>query len=191
MAEAESLGAIVRELRTAAHGRAVTVGDVVEAVGPRATGPLLFVPALIAMSPIGAIPGAPVVLATVIVAVAAQGLIARDHIWLPARLRRQRVSADRLKAALDRAERWVRPIDRNFGHRLTVLTGEPARIGVMLACIPLAVSMIPLGLVPFAVALPAATIVLLSIGMILRDGVVVALAAGVGAAAMSWAVTLI
>lgn len=187
---AESLGGILRELRGAAQGGSVSVGQMVGAIGPRATGPLLFVPALVAVTPVGAIPGAPAVLAAVIAAVALQGVFARDGVWLPRRLRRQAVSSDRLDAVLARAERWVRPIDRNVGGRLTLLTSEPARLVVTLLCVPLALAMIPLELVPFAAALPAGTILLLSVAMILRDGVVMLVALIAGAAAMGWAATL-
>ena len=69
-------GAVERILdrlhETAEKRGKVSVGDIVQALGDRSWGALPFIPALIELSPIGAVPGVPTTLALIIALFAAQ-----------------------------------------------------------------------------------------------------------------------
>ncbi|HSJ79451.1 MAG TPA: exopolysaccharide biosynthesis protein, partial [Erythrobacter sp.] len=61
--------------RTADQHDRVTIGNILDAIGDRSYGPALLIPALIEITPIGAIPGVPSFLALFIVLVAVQLLL--------------------------------------------------------------------------------------------------------------------
>ena len=190
-ASADKLTDLVQQLRDQADGGPVTVADVVDATGSRALGPLLFFPALLAMSPVGAIPGVPAVFAAVIILVAGQSLVSRNHLWLPDVIGKRELSADKLKRFLDKSEAVARRVDRILGNHLTFLVQQPAPKIVAALCILLALTMIPLELVPFAVAVPAGAILLFSIGLVTNDGVVIAVGLTAAAAAFGWTISLL
>lgn len=149
-----------------------TVGSLLRAAGNRAAGPLLFLPALVMVSPVGAIPGVPVVLCTLIMLVAGQVIAGAASLWLPGFLIKRRLPEQRVRGMID----WLRPyavrVDRVIGQRLSVLTGGLMTRLVAALCVLLAVLVYPLTLVPFAVALPGGAIMLLSLGLLTRDGIV-------------------
>jgi hypothetical protein len=87
----DSITATLHALKRAAQRERVSLGTLIDQLGQRTYGPLLFTIGLIAMSPIGAIPGASVVCATAIVLLAVQMSFGNRAPWLPAMLRRLEV----------------------------------------------------------------------------------------------------
>lgn len=102
---------------TAEGGDDVSVGDVVAASGDRGYGPLLFVPALIDISPIGGIPKLPKLLAAIMALVAGQIVLGCEAMWLPSLLRRRSVSVDTMSRTTDK----LRPVARWLGRWLHCL----------------------------------------------------------------------
>ena len=168
---------IVDRLRDqAADGSRVTVGDVVAAIGSRGYGPLLFVPALIELSPIGAVPGVPTLLALIIVVIAAQIAAGRRNIWLPQALSRRSVPGGDLERSADRMRPMARWLDRWFHGRLEgLLTGPFVRTGAVVAIL-LCLTVPPLELVPWASSAPMAAIAMFGLAMLARDGLLMAIA---------------
>lgn len=152
----------------------VSVSDVVEALGNRGYGPFIFVPALIEITPVGAVPGVPTLLATIIVFMAAQMLLGRHHIWTPGILGRRRIAGRKLRQAADKLQPVGDRLDRWFPGRLPQLTGAlPARLAAIVILI-LCLSVPPLELVPFASSAPMLTIAIFGLALTLRDGVLMA-----------------
>ncbi|MCK7615094.1 exopolysaccharide biosynthesis protein [Roseibium sediminicola] len=162
------------------------VGSLMRAAGSRAAGPMLFLPALVMVSPIGAIPGVPIVLTTVIVLVSVQVLAGASSLWLPDVLVRRGIPEDKVQKIID----WLRPkaawADRYLGRRLAFLAGGAMARAIAGLCMVLAVLVYPLTLFPFAVALPGGAIMLLSLGLLTRDGVVTLLGLSLAGGAI-WA----
>ena len=75
----------------------VSVQNVHTAIGEKGFGPLLFVPALIELTPIGSIPDVPTFLAVIIVLVAGQVLVERKQFWIPGFIARREVRSERLE----------------------------------------------------------------------------------------------
>jgi len=179
-----SLAGLFDEVLANARGSEVSFGEAVATFRQQAYGPLLLVPSIIALTPIiGAIPGISVLTATLIILIAAQMIVGRSHPWLPERLRNLSLDRDRLKQAistmrpyLDAMDRWTRP-------RLRFLTEPPLYLLIPVVCILLALLMYPLALVPWGVTLPALALTVLSVGLTIRDGYV--LAAGYAVTAIS------
>lgn len=151
-------------------GDKVSVGDLLDALDTRSYGPLLLLPALIAASPLGAVPGMSVVTGSIIVLVAGQLLVGRSHPWLPGRLLELSFDRSRLTATRDRMKPWLAWAERPVQARFTVLVDPPVEQAVAVCCLVLAALFYPLALVPFAVFLPAVAICFFALGLSARDG---------------------
>jgi len=167
------------------------VGSILRAAGSRAAGPLLFLPALVMVSPIGAVPGVPLFLCTLIILVAAQVVAGRSSLWLPSVLIKRRIPEKKVVEVVE----WLRPhaarADRYLGQRLTGLASAPVTRVIAGLCVLLALLVYPLTLLPLAVALPGSAIMFLSLGLLTRDGVVTLVGLAVAAAAFCTAVYLL
>jgi hypothetical protein len=166
----------------------VSVEDVVETFGSRSYGPFLLIPALIEVSPLGAVPGVPTVLACIIILFALQILIGRKQIWLPDFIEHREISSGRVKKAVSSLMPLARWADRWFHGRLRSLTkGVFIRVAAA-ACIALACLVPMLELVPFASSAPMAAIAMFGLALMVRDGALLlfACAIAVFAAGLSY-----
>lgn len=170
----------------AGKGDRVAVGDVIEALGSRGFGPFLVIIPLIDISPVGGIPGLPTAMALIVVLVAVQMALGRQHLWLPGFVRRRSLSSDRARKAVTKTRGIARFMDRWFHGRLPALTGggfvRVAAIGViaLACCVP------PLELLPFATTAPMLAIAAFGLAITVRDGVlmIAAMVLAVGAVAL-------
>lgn len=160
--------------------------SVVQTMQGRGFGPLLLAPTLMVLLPTGAIPGVPTMSALLIVLVAGQLVVGKRTPWVPGRLRQVSFERKKFRAAVARVRPWTERIDRLLKPRLRALTVWPLnRIGA-LACLLLAMAMVPLELVPFAAAVPALLIALYALALAAHDGVLALFSlAGVIAAAFA------
>lgn len=167
---------ILDRLRDTAEGeQKVWIGHIVDALGDRGYGPLLFVPALIDISPIGGIPTLPSILALIMALMAVQILIGREKMWLPGFLRRLSVKGERMTAVTDKLRPVARWLDRWFHGRLKWLTSRwVIRVAAVLI-IFLCLSVPPLELLPFATTVPMAAIASFGLALTLRDGLLMLL----------------
>ena len=162
----------------------VSLGDVLEKIGPRGRGVILLVPGFIGVSPVGAIPLVPTVLGVFTLLVAVQVLMGRDYPWLPGMLRDRAVKDEKLKDAVAKARGPAQWIDRHFGSRLEALTKRPAEMVAALLCVAFACVLPPLEIVPFAALVPFGAIALLGLALSLKDGVLMLVAFAASAAAL-------
>jgi hypothetical protein len=139
-------------------------------LGARSFGPLLLVPGLIGVSPIGAIPGLPAVMALIVMIVAAQMLIGMDHAWLPGALLRRSMAGKRLRQACNAIRPYTRFIDRLLLPRFALLTHGPFLF--VIAALVLAVAIVTpiIELVPIAGIVPNAAIVAFGLALTAHDG---------------------
>lgn len=177
----------LRDMGANAHRDPVELGEAVEAFGKRSVGPFLLVPALIEVSPIGGIPAVPTLLAIIIALSAAQILFGRDHIWLPGFLERRHVKGDKVVKAADKLAGVGRWMDRWFHGRLKWLTGPPFDRIAAGMCILLCATVPPLELIPFASTAPMAAIAAFGLALLVRDGVLMAVAMAASVAALGFA----
>jgi len=148
----------------------LTVDDVQEALGPDAFGPILLTLGILALSPIGDIPGASAVLGVFVFSVGVQMAAGRNKSWLP------RILADRSFKGryLRRSASLFRPVVRFLGMiiwaRMTFLTEGPFARTIAIFCAILALTMPPLEVVPFGATVPASAITGFSIALVAHDG---------------------
>ena len=170
-------------------GDTVTFGDVLDLFGDRSFGPIIvLLGLLVVVPPIGAVPGLPMIVGLVIILFTIQIIFGADRIWVPGFIEKRSISKDKLKAADKKAKPWLKRIDGLISQRITMLTGPWSVYASAVIVIFLALLMIPLELVPFAVAAPGAAITLYGLAIMARDGVLMLI--GYVLAAITTAVTI-
>lgn len=177
--------AVLSRAAEAGDGEQVTIADLIDGFGRRAYGPLLVFLGIVMLTPVGAIPGAPLVTTSLVLLLMGQSLMRQGAPWVPGRVRRFEIDRDRLRDALKKAAPWVRWLDRVTRPRLGVIFEGPMAWIWSLICIAIALTMLPLGFVPFGVAIPAASLALIGLGLMNSDGVA-ALAGVALALAAGW-----
>ena len=96
--------------------------------------------------------------------------------WFPQRILEKELDAVKLLPALRKGSRLVARIEKWLTPRILTLTSPGAqRVNAMAIMFGGVLLMAPLGLIPFSNTLPAAAILLLSLGMMQRDGVYILL----------------
>ena len=160
----------------------------IESFDDRAFGPVLTLLGLLSLSPVGAIPGVPIILGAVVVLFAGQILFGEKTPWLPGFVGKISVKEEKIAHLQDKAEGWLARIDGLIRPRIELATGSVARRLAAGIVIALGFLMMPLEAIPFAVAIPAIGITLFGIGLTARDGLVMlcAFAASAVAAAGIW-----
>lgn len=148
----------------------VTVDDIRTCLGRDAVGPALLTLGLLALSPLGDIPGAPTILAIFIFTVGLQMAVGRSRIWLPRRLARRSVRGRSLCRTASLVRPVVRVLSRVIWARLTILVDGPMARVIAGLCAILALTLPPLEVVPFGATVPSSVITGLSIALVARDG---------------------
>ena len=173
--DADDLTAVLDRLIEQTDGRDLSFKDLVGVFGQRAFGPLLLIPAVIAVAPTGAIPGMSLLTGSMICLLALQLFMGRKNPWLPKRLLEYSFSRDQFVGAARAVRPYTKLIDRGIRPRLTIFAKTPFIYLIALVTFFLGLSMFPLALLPFAVAVPGTSIAVLALGLTSRDGVVILL----------------
>ncbi len=178
VARLSTLEELLDRLCGATDGRSeITIDEMLKAAGTRSFGTMLLVPGLVALSPLGGIPGVPTALAVLILLIAGQMLIGRECFWLPKWALKRKAGQERMQKAL----RFMRPIarfvDKLLRQRLTWLTRGPAIYVIALLCIGLAATMPFLDPIPFANTPSDAAVTAFGLSLLSHDGLLALIAA--------------
>lgn len=189
MNSARTIVSILDDVEEAASEKgSVSVDDVVQSIGDRAYGPLIMLPALLEITPIGALPLVPSFLALLIVIFAGQVALGRKCLWLPEHLGKRSAPAERVEEARKKLQSIAQKLDDWFRYRLPWLTSTPSTRFAAGCCILLCLTVPPLEIVPFASTLPMAAIAVFGLAMTVRDGLLMLLAYLLMGAAVTGAV---
>jgi hypothetical protein len=165
--------------RAGSGGGSITLKGVLEQFGRRSYGPLLLIIGLISISPAALLPGSTTIFATLTLLIALQLLFHRDHPWMPGFALRMKLAEDKLEKFI----RFCRPatnlIDKVIRPRFIFLSEQPWVTGIALLVILAALITYPLSFVPIAPLLPGLAISLFGLGMTARDGLLLAVGAGI------------
>lgn len=154
----------------------VSVDDILGAVGRRSFGPLLLVAGLITLVPvISGIPGVPTLMAVMVLLVAVQLLAGRKTFWLPQWLLRRSVSRKSFDKALGWLKKPAKWMDTLLGVKLGWMSGFWGIRATAVACLLVALAMPLMEFVPFSANGAGVALSLFGIGLITRDGIVLAL----------------
>lgn len=174
--------------RMAERGPVVSLGELIDGLGQTGLGMTLLVLTLPALIPIPGPFG--LVFGTLIAFVSLQVMAGARRLWLPDLLRRRQLSTatienivERGVPILRRVEAWLKP------RRLLPLTGRLARMALAVPLFVMAVTLalpVPLGNVP-----PAASLIMFSLALMLRDGMAVIAGLVLAVLAVLWMALLI
>ena len=167
-----------------AQGDAVSLNWILDQLHERAFGLFLLVLALPCCIPF--LYGIPQIVALPLMFVSAQILMGRQTPWLPDRLATRRISVDGLRNLARRAGPWLRRIEAISRPRQPQLTRAPLDRVVGLALVIFSASiLVPL---PGTNTVPGFAVVLVSMGLLQRDGILVIFGMVLGTA---WIASLI
>lgn len=155
----------------------VSLSDVLKAFDDRSFGPFFIIFGIAAVvPPLSGIPGFPSVVGIVISLFSIQMLVGRSHIWLPHVLLKRSVKRRKIKTVQDKSADTLQTVDKVVTKRFEWAVSGKARYLAALLVTLLALLMIPLELVPFAVAIPGSAIALIGVALVSRDGAIMLLA---------------
>jgi hypothetical protein len=171
--------------------RELTVGELADRVAERGFGLIMVVLALPTMIPVLP-PGSAATVGLLYILLAVQMLAGLSRPWLPARVRRYRLSAGTVRALRERGLPLLQRVERYSRPRLAGLNQRLVTRVVAVAVLLL--GGILLSPLPFLNTLPALTVLVLGVGLLNRDAAVLAVglaltvgvtgAAAVGAGAL-------
>lgn len=167
-----SLTAVLEQLDPDNDAGKISIGEVMDELRSKGFGPLIFAPALIAIMPTGGIPGVPTVCGVLIILISIQMLFGKERPWLPQFVNNVSFDKDKLHKGVNIASKATQWIDKVVKPRIESLSSNKAKKVAAALCIFAALAMIPLELVPFAVMIPAASVILFAIALITEDGYV-------------------
>lgn len=167
----------------------VSLGDALSVLGERGFGLLLLILSLPNAIPLPAPPGVSLLFSVPLLLVAAQMALGYDQPIMPGWLERLSLRRERLAALLQRALPHLERIERRLRPRHAHLTGRRAErmlgmallVLVLVMCLP-----IPMGNAPIAWAM-----VVLSLGLLERDGLFTLIGLGAGLIAVLWNLALL
>lgn len=176
MSEAQRLYGILYDLTDREGPDPLTLGDMAAAMGARGFGPLFALLAALVALPTGAIPGVPAIVGAALILLAGQLMLGWRTPWLPRKLRNRRIDREKMRAALEKARPMALRLGRIVRARLEFLASGPLGPRVAAAAVMGAGAvMIPLGFIPFLPLLVGLPVLAIGLGLMARDGLVVAL----------------
>ncbi|MCU4654221.1 exopolysaccharide biosynthesis protein [Roseibacterium sp. SDUM158016] len=182
--EAVTISRRLSKLAEDAESETVTLDWVLEQLHERAFGLFLLVLALPCCIPF--LYGIPQIVALPLMFISVQMLLGRDVPWLPRKLGARTVTQDALRNLARRAEPWLRRIEAVSRPRLAAMTRTPLDRVVGLALVVFSASiLVPL---PGTNTVPGIAVVIVSMGLLQRDGILVILGALLGTA---WIASLV
>ena len=145
----------------------ISVGELAERFEGRAAGALLLIFGLACTLPLP--PGSTTIIGAPLVLLASQVAFGVPVPWLPSRLRARSVQVEHLRKGLPRAVVWLERVEAFSRPRLAFLFGAWGYRLIGLVCLVLALVLIlP---IPLGNMLPAAAVSVLSLSLVLKDGV--------------------
>jgi len=187
--QADSIGDVVGGIEEVADKQdKVAIDDLLDEFGDRSFAPLMLILALIGITPVGAIPSVPTILGLCIAVIAVQMAWGREHVWLPQFVTRRGIKSERLTKGKDKLDTVADAMDGIAKQRLKALATGPARRIVAGLIVVLCLALPVLEVVPFAAAAPFLALAIISLAMMVRDGLVLLIGGAVALAALTYGV---
>lgn len=161
--------------RDGASDDCISIGHLARTIGAQGHAPLLMVVALFMILPVGMIPGIGGALGVLVAVIGLQILRGRRGVWLPGFIARREIPASHIARAADRIEPFANWLRHRLCVRWEAVASGSVSLGVIAVLLILAGgSLLVLGAVPVAAPLVGLPVAVFAVGILGRDGVVVA-----------------
>lgn len=176
--EATELTELLDQIDGAANEHQQTsVEDIIEAVGVRSFAPLLLFAGLVMLAPIiGDIPGVPVMMGLLVILVAGQLILRRDHIWLPRWLLKRSVSCSKVRKSVHWLRKPARFMDKWSRRRYVWVVRHAGAYVIAATCIVIAAATPIMEVIPFSANLAGTAITAFGLALIRQDGLIALIA---------------
>jgi hypothetical protein len=171
-AHSVSLSSLLLNFARQFEGERVSVRDIKNSLGRRSFGLMLFVLAIPNSLPILGIPGVSAVTGFPILLIACQMVLGYEQIWLPKWISRRDFSREGFLKLIEKTMPWLARVERLLKPRWSWLVkGNVERV---LAAVCVLMAFLLILPIPFGNLFPGLSLLLISLGLIERDGVCVA-----------------
>jgi hypothetical protein len=170
---------IIDPLCESMDGERIKIGTLCDSLGRKGFGPFLLIPALLVISPLGALPGACAVLGAFIFIASFQIFLGHKRPWLPDRMRKISFKGAKFRSSLKRMRPYAVKMEAYLENRLSVLArNEIVLRSTALVSMVLAVGIMTLSIIPFAPAALALPVLFFALGLSAHDGILIAIGYG-------------
>ncbi|QDV44546.1 Exopolysaccharide synthesis, ExoD [Stieleria neptunia] len=165
---------ILNELENAADQHdPLTFGEMMDVLGQHTFAPVLMLVGLIMMVPGPAdIPGVPTVLGLLVIVVAGQIVMHREHLWVPEWMERRKVKAERARKMASWVRKPAQWMDWLTKPRYQWLINHAGASIIAIACVLVAMTTPILEFVPFSANVAGAAIAAFALALLAKDGLV-------------------
>jgi hypothetical protein len=166
----------VKKIISKIPDRNITLSEIINLLGN--DGLLLFasILSIIFLIPVS-IPGFSTVFGIFIFFIGISNLINKS-LWLPYSIKNKTFPGEKLRIVLNNGLKWIRFLEKiSKPYRISFLIGNKtvSKINSLLILFGSVLLMLPFGLVPFSNTLPALTILLITVGILQKDGIIIIL----------------
>ncbi|MDX1456376.1 MAG: exopolysaccharide biosynthesis protein [Marinobacter sp.] len=161
---------------TSLQQRKVSLELVIRAVGQRSFAPLLLVVGIILFSPLSGIPGVPSLMAILVLLVAIQLLLGRQHFWLPQWMLNRSISEKQLLRALAKLHKPAQFIDRWLQPRLNLLVQRTGTYVIAAVCAVIALALPAMEIIPFSATTAGLALTGFGLALMAHDGLLAVIA---------------
>lgn len=167
-----SLSFLLLNFARQVQGERISMRELKDSLGRRSFGLILFVLAIPNVLPFVAIPGVSSVIGAPILLIAFQMMLGYQHIWLPKWIANSSMSSQNFLKIIEKAAPWLARMEKLLKPRWNGLAKGKIEPYLGAVCVLMAfLLMLP---IPLGNLFPAISILLISLGLIERDGVCVA-----------------
>lgn len=171
-AHSVSLSSLLLNFARQFQGERISMRELKDSLGRRSFGLILFVLAIPNVLPFVAIPGVSSVIGVPIVLIAFQMMMGYQYIWLPKWVANSSMSSQNFLKIMEKATPWLARAEKLLKPRWDSLVKGKIEQFLGAVCVLMAfLLMLP---IPLGNLFPAISILLISLGLIERDGVCVA-----------------
>ena len=153
-------------------GKNVCVGDIYQVLGKRTYGSFIFFIGLIALSPLGAIPGIGIICGLTAFLIAIQYFFREGGPWLPSVIIERKITTQKAEKSIKKTRPYIDWMEHYLKPRLIFFTRPPFNYLVMGVVIMMSGTMIMLTVIPWAITLPALALTLMGLAIVSGDGLI-------------------
>ncbi len=174
----QNLSSLLQNFIDACTNERTSFGNILDAFHERGFGVVLCVFAAPMALPIPVPPGINILLALPLILLTMQQTIGRHTVWLPEKIRAKELKSETLRSLFTNIIPWVKRLEVILRPRLGFMTRGVFSYAIGFAGLIMALSVcVP---IPLSNTVPSLGIVLMSLGVIMRDGLAVLAGALIG-----------